>query len=97
MQPGSNARLLSPKRVALDRRSILFTYIGLVPALGVLPVKHSIRSSAKAEAQYCRSLGAALAGTAERALMLDIARAFEELADVKIHYRGQRAIRRELT
>jgi len=54
-------------------------------SLEVLPVKHSIRRSAKAEAQHCRSLGAELAGSAERALILDIARAFEELGDVELN------------
>ena len=41
---------------------------------------HAIQWSAHAEAERCRSLGVELAGSPERALILSLARAFEELA-----------------
>lgn len=44
---------------------------------------HPHRRSAKDEAEYCRSLGDELAGSHERALIINIARAFEELADAE--------------
>jgi hypothetical protein len=50
----------------------------------------SIRRSAEAEAEHCRCLGSELANAPERALILDIAQAFDELADSRLEFTSAR-------